>query len=112
MFGFDAQNAHFEYLDVTRHWSVISENYAGGDALVTRLTHGWQIKEPVFVEQYWHAGVRLVTIYHCELERDGETEVMPVLSNPYVDRLLSSLPVHIRPLAEKQAESQQAPRSR
>jgi hypothetical protein len=106
MVMYDASNAHFQYLDVVRHWSAISEPFAGGDALITRLNDGWQLKETVFVEEYWHAGVRLVTIYHFELERDGETEKMPVLSNPYVNRILRDLPVQMRPLAASEAARQ------
>ncbi len=101
MVMFDSLNAHFDYMDVTRHWHAESEKYAGGDALMTRLNDGWMLKETVFLEEYWHAGVRLVTIYHCELELDGESEKMPVLANPYVGRMLNSLSLQIRPLSEK-----------
>lgn len=102
----DALNAHVDYLDVTRHWHSASEKYAGGDALMTFLNDGWSLKETVFLEEYWHAGVRLVTIYHCELDQDGETVVMPVLANPYVSRILHILPVQIRALSERKAIKQ------
>ena len=106
MVTFDSLNAHFDYLDVTRHWHSESEKYAGGDALMTYINEGWSLKETVFLEEYWHAGVRLVTIFHCELEHDGETVKMPVLANPYVTRILNILPVQIRPLSERQAVQQ------
>ena len=35
-------NYHVQYLDVTKHWDPDSENYAGGDALVTALSRGWR----------------------------------------------------------------------
>jgi hypothetical protein len=101
MVAFDALNSHFEYMDVVRYWSPLSETYAGGDALVTLLNKGWSIDETVFVEEYWHAGTRLVSIYHIDLLRDGETLHMPVLTNPYVCRLIDDLPVQLRPYTER-----------
>ena len=96
MVAFDALNSHVAYMDVVRHWSPESEAYAGGDALVTLLNRGWSIEENVFVEEYWHAGTRLVLIYHIDLARDNETLHMPVLGNPYVTRMMDDLPVQLR----------------
>ncbi len=107
MVSFDASNSHFQYMDVVRHWSPISEKYAGGDALVTLFTEGWQLHETVFYEEYWHAGSRPVTIYHLEMVRDDEKMNVPVISNPYVDRMMDTLPVQVRPLKERQSQRQQ-----
>ena len=103
MVAFDASNSHFEYMDVIRHWSPVSEKYAGGDALITLMSNGWQIGETVFYEEYWHAGSRLVMIYHVKMTNDGTEMQVPVLSNPYVNRMMMTMPVQVRPLAERVA---------
>jgi hypothetical protein len=107
MVSFDASNSHFQYMDVVRHWSPISQKYAGGDALITLLNEGWLLNETVFYEEYWHAGSRLVMIYHVTLVREnGEEMPVPVLSNPYVHRLMTMLPVQVRPLAQRLSQRQ------
>ena len=83
-----SSNYHVEYMDVTKHWNSESEAFAGGDALVTRLSQGWQMKREVQIEQRMLAGNRQIMIYHIELTRDGQTIRMPVLRNPYVNALL------------------------
>ena len=77
-----------EYLDVTQHWAKESEDYAGGDALVTMLSNGWKLKPEVRIEDRFFAGLRSVSVYHLKLERDGEIIDMPVLRNPYVNRII------------------------
>lgn len=101
MVTFDASNSHFEYMDVTRHWSPNSQKYAGGDALITFLSSDWALQEIVFYEEHWLAGGRVVTVYYFELKRNGEELIMPVLVNPYVNRMVISLPLQLKPLAER-----------
>lgn len=102
----DSMNAHYQYMDVNRHWCPRSEKFAGGDALVTRLNDGWEVVGPVYIEEYWHAGVRMVTIYHVTVEDShGESQVMPVLSTPYVERMLHLLELEVFPINERQRES-------
>lgn len=98
-------NSHFDYLDVTRHWCARSEQYAGGDSLVTFLNNGWEMDHTVYEENHWHAGVRQIKIIHFGLRRGEETLVLPVLINPYVRRLLASLPIRVKPLEEQQART-------
>jgi hypothetical protein len=52
------------------------------------------------VEEYWHAGTRPVLIYHIDLLRDNTLLRIPVLTNPYVRRLVDALPVQMRPYSE------------
>src|SRR5262245_9637746 len=106
MVTFDATNSHFEYMDVTCHWSANSQKYAGGDALVTFLYNGWDMVETVFYEEYWHAGGRLVMIYYFDLEQDGETVHVPVLGNPFVHRMVNNLPLQLLPISEREAHLQ------
>jgi hypothetical protein len=83
-------NYHVEYMDVVQHWHSGSEPYAGGDALVTLLSQGWEMQEDVYVEKREFAGKRSVSVYHVVLERDGQIIKMPVVRNPYINRLLRS----------------------
>jgi hypothetical protein len=101
MVTFDASNFHFEYMDVVRHWSPKSQRYAGGDALITLMAEGWNLKETVFYEEYWHAGSRPVTIYHVEMARNHETMQVPVFGNPYVRRMMHSPMFQLLPWSER-----------
>ena len=103
MVTFDALNAHVTYPDVVRHWSPVSEKYAGGDQLVTLLNEGWQIKETIFCETIWHAGTRPVEIYHMDVVRGDEAMPVPVIANPYVRRIILTMPFHMRAIDEHDA---------
>ena len=48
----------------------------------------WIAEKTCYEEHHWHAGTRLVTIYHFELHNGDETLHMPVITNPYVRRIL------------------------
>lgn len=77
-----------EDVDIYRHWHAPSEHFASGDCLATLLLTGWTMKNAVFMDTYWLAGTRQVHVYHFEV-MNGETSVsIPVLGNPYVDRLI------------------------
>ena len=91
-------NYHVEYLEVTQHWHSQSEPYAGGDALVTMLTEGWRICHDVYVEDRFFAGLRSVSVYHLELERDGQRIKMPVIRNPYINRVVREGDFRLLPL--------------
>lgn len=90
-------NLHVDYPDLNRHWDPHSEKYAGGDGLLTAMQNGWEIDGPVLAEEYWCAGTRLVMIYHFTLVRGDETMKMPVLSNPYIQRLLQVWRLNVIP---------------
>ncbi|HEX2906871.1 MAG TPA: hypothetical protein VHO69_08430 [Phototrophicaceae bacterium] len=91
-------NWHYAYMDMIRHWHPESEKYTGGDALFTALENGWEISKDVRFEEYWHAGVRSVLVYHFELTRGDETMVMPVIRNPYVNRIVREMPAQLIPV--------------
>lgn len=95
---------HVDYPDMHRHWDSQSERYGGGDSLLTALQGGWQLDDVIHAEEHWHAGTRPVTIYHFSLARNQEKMSMPVMSNPFVRRLLETLSVEVRPI-EAQAEA-------
>jgi hypothetical protein len=98
-----SSDLHFDYPEHPRHWHHLSEKYAGVDCLLTAMDNGWQPDEMIFVEDYWHAGARQVSIYHVELRRDGEAMSMAVIGNPYMGRVLRFLPCQVRPAAEQNA---------
>ncbi|MEZ4669328.1 MAG: hypothetical protein R3E39_15595 [Anaerolineae bacterium] len=68
--------------------TYILKSFAGGDSLATALITGWKISDTVAMDIFWCAGSRQVLVYYFRLSRDDETMLMPVLGNPYVDRLL------------------------
>jgi len=81
--------AELRSTDTRRHWSSASQAYAPGDVLVRHLVEGWAISPIVGLEEYFHAGVRRVDIYHFELLKDDRTLTIPVQSNPVVRRLIT-----------------------
>lgn len=85
----NASNFHVQYLDDIRHWCPESEPFTGGDALLTALLNGWEMSTQVRRETHWYAGMRFVNVYYFELNRDGEKRIMPVIDNPYIDKLMA-----------------------
>ena len=80
-----------EDVDFYRHWHPKSERFAGGDCLATALMLGWVLKVPIIMDIYWCMGSRQVNVYHCDLVRGEETLHMPVVGNPYMDRLIQQM---------------------
>lgn len=99
MQGFDS---HYDYKLIYRHWHAQSERYAGADSLLTAVDEGWVPERTVFFEEFWFAGARVVTVYHIELRRKGEVMDMPVLSNPYLRRMIRVYAPTILPLEERE----------
>lgn len=87
-----------EDVGIYRHWHAGSERFAGGDSLATALFLGWGLNPVVLVDTYWHFGTRQVNVYHFELLRGGESVAMPVLGNPYVDRLIMQHSLDVIPV--------------
>jgi hypothetical protein len=106
MIGFDAQDKHYQYLDVKRHWCPRSEAFTGGDALVTFLHNGWELAGDVAYEEEWRAG-RPVSIYFFPLARHGEHVLMPVIVNPYVEYVVVSLEARMVPTARQARKDMQ-----
>ena len=97
----DSQNLHSQYPDFSRHWCDTSEKFAGGDALLTALQNNWIAERVCHEEKYWHAGTRLVTVYHFELKLGGETLHMPVITNPYVRRIIREEEFKVIPMNQE-----------
>jgi hypothetical protein len=87
-----------EDIGVFRHWHAHSQKFAGGDCLATMLFLGWKFNPLVMMDTYWHFGTRQVHVYHFELLRDDESVTMPVIGNPYVDRLIAHHHLEVVPI--------------
>ena len=85
------ETTDFEYPDVVHYWSSESEQYAGGDALITLVNQGWTISETIICERYWLNGSRSRDIYHMELIRDDDGISIAVLVNPYIRNLVKHM---------------------
>ena len=99
MQGFDS---NYDYKQIYRHWDPRSERYAGADALLTAVDEGWMPERTLYFEEFWFAGSRVVTVYHVELRRKGQVMNMPVISNPYLRRMLKVYQPTILALEERE----------
>lgn len=90
-------NAHLDYFEVNRHWCDTSERYAGGDALLTALQNDWEVEKVCYRQEHWQAGTRLITIYHFDLKNGGEQMHMPVITTPYIRRMIAEMGFEVRP---------------
>lgn len=98
-------NWHSTYPIFQRHWHSGSEQYAGGDALLTAVDDDWEAVETCYLEEHWHAGTRLVTIYHITLRRGNEEITMPVITTPYVRRIIREQGFKVLPIAERKVQT-------
>ena len=94
MLNFTLADLSCRPLDTPRHWHPQSQAYAGGDCLLSALDCGWTVTQMVHCSQS-NRGNRRVLVYFFELQRDSENLVMPVISNPYVERLLAGSPLDV-----------------
>lgn len=93
---------HVDYSEMHRHWDPRSERYAGADALITMISKGWKLLEPIFEQEFWHSGMRRISVYHATLERDGQRVIMPILTNPFILRGLRTRALDVRPYKDIQ----------
>jgi hypothetical protein len=98
-----SSNWHNTYPAFHRHWHPGSERFAGGDALLTAVDDKWEVSRVCYLEEHWHAGTRLVTVYHFELQRGEERMTMPVITTPYVRRIIRREQFEVVPIAERGA---------
>ncbi|NWF68105.1 MAG: hypothetical protein HXY40_03380 [Chloroflexi bacterium] len=91
------QPAEFHVGDRARQraWSAQSEEYSGGDALLSAVEQGWQVRGLIFCQEIWHGSARRARIYHITLERHQESKRMRVVVNPYVERWVKQQGVRV-----------------
>ena len=102
----ESANFHADYPDIKRYWSSISQRIAGGDNLLTALQRNWQIIGDIYEEQFWHGGSRLVTVYHIELSKNGITVFMPVITTPFVRKVVRGMGKKPLPIEERPSQPQ------
>lgn len=76
------------YTKYGQHFCAKSETYTGADSLITAQRNGWRIAGFVYREDIFLSGSRHTTLYHFELHKASEMLIMPVVANPFVERLL------------------------
>lgn len=87
---------HDKFTEQHQYWCPQSEEYAAGSQLLTALRCGWTLTERrVVMREFWKSGVRPLKIYEFTLTKDHHFMVMPVLSNPYIERLIAQNKIQI-----------------
>lgn len=90
MLSLRRHSTHEKYTATYQHWCPQSAKYAGGDHLISAIRNGWTFEDnTVYAEQSWKSGSRPVTVYHFVLIRDNEAMIMPVISNPFIERFIT-----------------------
>ncbi len=96
---------HEKFTESDQYWSAASEEYAAASQLVTALRAGWKLALPrVSARQIWHSGSRPSTVYEFTLMLGSRLMIMPVLSNPFVERFLVKHDIRIIYEVSPQAE--------
>ena len=81
--------SHEKFTESDQYWSSESEEYAAASQLVTAMRAGWILALPrVRARQIWHSGSRQSTVYEFTLMLGSQLMIMPVLSNPYIERYI------------------------
>lgn len=89
-------STHEQYTETDQYWSPGSEEYAAASQLISALRSGWILALPrVSARQIWHSGSRPTTIYDFTLVRGSQLVIMPVLSNPYIERYLMTHDIRV-----------------
>ncbi len=94
---YNPEGTHSKYTQVSRHWCPHSEAYTGADSLLTAQRNGWQLAGLVYQQDIIFPNGRQTTLYHFELLRGSENVIMPVLRNPFVERLIQQQAVDVLP---------------
>ena len=80
---------HVKYTECDQYWSPDSEEFAAASQLISTMRDGWILALPrVSARQVWHGGSRPRTVYDFTLVRGSQLMIMPVLSNPYIERYI------------------------
>lgn len=80
---------HEKFTESDQYWSPESEEYAAASQLITAMRSGWVLALPrVSARQVWNSGSRPRTVYDFTLLREGQLMIMPVLSNPFIERFI------------------------
>ncbi len=85
----DTIYTHEKFTEQDQYWCPESEEYAAASQLISALRAGWTFALPgVSARQIWNSGSRPRTVYDFTLLRGTQIMLMPVLSNPFVERYI------------------------
>ena len=94
-------NTYDWYLERPRHWCSVSQQYGGGDNLISLLREGWRLtNEKVMTETFGLSGSCPVTVYHIKLQRDSKQRLLKVIENPFIRRFLKTQKLQVKTPAE------------
>ena len=80
---------HDMFVEQRQHWNPDSECYAAASQLISALRNGWQLALPeARMRQVDSGGSRPRTVYDFTLALNAEVMIMPVLSNPFIERYI------------------------
>ncbi|MFW5708813.1 MAG: hypothetical protein ACOCX5_01200 [Chloroflexota bacterium] len=91
-YGFEWVNYHHE---INCHCHPPSEQYSGGDQLLTALRLGWELDNLAFRMFYELRGMRRVTAYGVILRHRGKRMTMLIVDNPFVTKLINASELRI-----------------
>jgi hypothetical protein len=94
------KGTHEFYTSTDRHWHAGSEAYTGGDSLLTALRNGWQLLNLAYEQMLEVRGGRSVAVLYFHLVQGSDRIVMPILVNPFVERLLIDRKIMVRSMRE------------
>jgi hypothetical protein len=98
MMIYDPEGMHEKYTNTNRHFSPASERYTGADSLLTAQRYGWRLVNIAYEEYVLMRGGRYTSLYYFKLIRDTEKMIMPILSNPFILRMLEQRQMIVRSL--------------
>jgi hypothetical protein len=98
---YTSDHTHEAYTRINRHWCSESEKwYTGADSLLTAQRRGWTMTGTIYYEQVRLTLSRRTTIYHVMLMRNGNQKMMPVVCNPFMQRLVEKANIQLYPYRE------------
>ncbi len=87
---------HEKFTESDQYWSPESEDYAAASQLISAMRAGWHLALPrVSARQVWNSGSRPRTVYEFTLMRGSQLMIMPVLSNPFIERYIIQKDIRI-----------------
>lgn len=93
---YNPKGVHEKFTETKRHFSPGSEHYTGADSLLTAQRYGWRLVNIAYEEQILMRGGRYTSLYYFKLMRGHEKMIMPILSNPFVLRMLEKRRMIVR----------------
>ncbi len=94
---YNPEGTHERYTVTDRHYCPYSESYTGADSLLTAQRNGWRMVGLAYREDILLRGSRHTALYYFKLQRGTDVMVMPILSNPFVMRMLKQYNVRVLP---------------